>query len=115
MNSLPCLLCREPLEPCWDDQEQVQPNDGVVCTTRGNYGSRVLDNMSDESEVVFNICDACFVKAADAGLLGEYPPKGRRVHEFHVPLETRLWVESDSFEEYDKKLRDAGLDGIDVP
>lgn len=67
-DSFPCLVCGCGLQACFD--YVAQPDDGVMCTTSGNYGSTVYDPM-DGRFIGFNICDACFLKAGDEGRLFE--------------------------------------------
>lgn len=64
-DSFPCLVCDKTLRRAFQDYE-AQPNDGVLCSTNGNYGSTIFDPM-DGSELVFNICDDCLVKAGEQG------------------------------------------------
>ena len=64
-NSFPCIICGCTLTRASSDYE-AQPNNGVMCTTEGNYGSTVFDPM-DGSELAFNICDDCLVKAGEQG------------------------------------------------
>jgi hypothetical protein len=60
----PCIICGAELQRVWEDEGQ--PNDGVVCTTHGNYGSRVYDSLNGEY-LAFNICDPCLTKAGEQG------------------------------------------------
>jgi hypothetical protein len=55
-TDFPCLICGKVLYREMDDEGQ--PRDGVVCTTHGNYGSRVFDDLHGEY-LAFNICDSC--------------------------------------------------------
>jgi hypothetical protein len=55
-QDFPCLVCGRVLYRNYTDEGQ--PNDGVVCTTHGNYGSCVFDDMDGEY-LAFNICDEC--------------------------------------------------------
>ncbi len=61
-NALPCIICRKPLEKVSRDATN-HPDDGVVCTTHGNYGSTVFDP-GDGSYLEFNMCDQCLLNAA---------------------------------------------------
>jgi hypothetical protein len=63
IEALPCIICGTRLKNVWEDAEN-QPNDGVACTTRGNYGSTVYDPVLTAEFLEFNICDPCLVKAA---------------------------------------------------
>lgn len=60
----PCIICGGPLERVGPDEGQ--PNDGVVCTTHGNYGSRIFDSLNGEY-LAFNICDGCLEEKAAEG------------------------------------------------
>ena len=62
----PCIICGAPLTRVFMDEGQ--PNDGVVCTTHGNYGSRVFDDLTGEY-LAFNICDSCLEDKAAEGLV----------------------------------------------
>lgn len=53
----PCFVCGKPLERVDGDLE-MQPHGGIMCSTRGNYGSRVFDSM--HTKLRFLICDECF-------------------------------------------------------
>lgn len=64
-EALPCIICGKILLREMDDYE-LQPSDGVHCTTSGNYGSTKVDFMNGES-LHFNICDRCIVAAGDQG------------------------------------------------
>lgn len=50
-----CILCDRPLT---DAGCEGTVDGGVVCTTKGNYGSRVYDT-EGRDYLVFQICDAC--------------------------------------------------------
>ena len=115
MNTLPCIVCDKKLDPVWEDSIYVQPSDGMICKTSGNYGSRVLDNVGPgERDVVFCLCDECFIKAADKGYLAQYPdpPKPAPVptEPYKVEDYVKLWVESETHEEYEEKLKEAGIE-----
>ena len=60
----PCIICGTELQRAWEDEGQ--PSDGVVCTTRGNYGSQVYDSLNGEY-LAFNICDGCLTRAGEQG------------------------------------------------
>jgi hypothetical protein len=117
MNRLPCLLCNKDLEPTVKDQSHIQPDDGIVCYSRGNYGSKIYDSIIDsdgmDCELVFNLCDDCLITASDHGKIAEYRndkfAKSKDPYQYVVPLHARLWVESETHEEYNQKLKDAGL------
>lgn len=64
-ESFPCLVCGCGLERVHDDAEG-QPDDGLMCMTRGNYGSTVFDP-EDMSYLAFNVCDTCMVEKAEQG------------------------------------------------
>jgi hypothetical protein len=68
-KSFPCIICGKELSGYGDPEEVVaQPDNGVMCTTYGNYGSTVFDPM-DGSFLAFNICDDCLVEAGEKGTL----------------------------------------------
>lgn len=64
-NALPCIICHKPLEKVYRGDQDVgnHPDDGVACTTHGNYGSTVFDSLNG-SYLEFNICDPCLLDAA---------------------------------------------------
>ena len=64
-ESLPCIICGKVLYRDHEDYE-LQPRDGIMCSTTGNYGSRVVDYMNGE-QIHFNICDGCITKAGREG------------------------------------------------
>lgn len=64
-DSFPCLVCGLSLERVKDDLEG-QPDDGLMCSTEGNYGSTVFDP-EDMSYLAFNVCDECMVEKAEQG------------------------------------------------
>jgi hypothetical protein len=66
IEALPCIICGTSLKNVWQDAEN-QPNDGVACTTRGNYGSTVFDPVLSGEFLEFNLCDPCLVKAGEQG------------------------------------------------
>ena len=66
-ESLPCIVCDKLLYRVLDDYE-LQPNDAVMCSTTGNYGSTVFDPMGQQT-LHFNICDTCIVKLRDKGVI----------------------------------------------
>ena len=61
---LPCFKCGKELEWVVDEREgnnaSGQPWLGVMCSTAGNYGSRVFDSINRD-RLYFNICDQCLV------------------------------------------------------
>ncbi len=58
-HTLTCIRCNCALIPVNpEDRLSRQSYDGVVCTTYGNYGSRLFDSF-DGSYLVFSLCDAC--------------------------------------------------------
>lgn len=64
---LPCFKCRkelEPVDPAFGFRASGQPYEGVMCSTGGNYGSRVFDSMGRDS-LYFNICDECLLANRD--------------------------------------------------
>ena len=63
--ALPCIVCGKALRNVFDDAGN-QPNDGVVLTTHGNYGSTVYDSFTGEFLEV-NLCDPCLVRAGEQG------------------------------------------------
>lgn len=57
MTIMHCLCCNKTLEPVFADSV-LQPAEGVVCQTSGNYGSRAFDSFEGE-ELIFFVCDDC--------------------------------------------------------
>lgn len=64
--ALPCLKCGRELVNVFPNEVENQPNDGVVATTSGNYGSTVYDSFSGNF-LEFNLCDPCLVEAGERG------------------------------------------------
>lgn len=58
-----CVCCGEEVE--W--HAAGYPKGAVICSTCGNFGSRVFDAMHDTA--CFAICDACFKRAAEHVLI----------------------------------------------
>jgi hypothetical protein len=59
-----CFNCEKELDNVFPDESQFedykQPNNGLVFTATGNYGSRVYDPVSTSTQVlVIWICDDC--------------------------------------------------------
>lgn len=77
-SSFPCIICGAELVREFEGYEG-QPRDGIMCSSRGNDGSRVFDPMNGET-LCFNICDRCIVEAGERG----------RVHiaQFAIPVQT---------------------------
>ena len=62
MAKLSCVCCDKELRPVHDDEDDCyQPYSGVVCTSHGNYGSRVFDPMDGGEMLFFVLCDECLV------------------------------------------------------
>lgn len=61
MAKLSCVCCDKTLRPVHDDEECPQPEGGVMCTSHGNYGSRVFDPIDGEEVLFFVLCDECLV------------------------------------------------------
>lgn len=80
VEALPCIVCGEPLKNVWEDT-QNQPDDGVACTTSGNYGSTVWDPVLTGEFLEFNICDPCLVRAGQQGRV--YVARTRRPVHMH--------------------------------
>lgn len=53
-TKVPCFVCGNNLHRALK-AEEMQPLEGVVCETSGNYGSMVLDGET----LMFLICDRC--------------------------------------------------------
>jgi hypothetical protein len=66
IEALPCIVCGTPLKNVWEDAEN-QPDGGVACSTRGNYGSTVYDPVLSAEFLEFNLCDPCLVRAGEQG------------------------------------------------
>jgi hypothetical protein len=79
-----CLMCANAMANIVPSGNQ--PSGGTEFTTRGHYGSNVSDFM-DGTMLAINICDACLIKAKDAGLVLRCAPI-----EIPVPeLEYKIW------------------------
>jgi hypothetical protein len=64
-----CILCGKELEPVMETLEDgevcLQPYDGTIWESSGNYGSRVFDSIQGEESLVIHICDDCLKAHAD--------------------------------------------------
>ena len=60
-----CIVCKTELENL-PSGEINHPRDGVVFTSRGNYGSQVFDPM-DATYLEINVCDPCVTAAREDG------------------------------------------------
>lgn len=61
-TSIPCFKCEKPLQaaaPYDDDRLLIQPYEGVMFRSSGNYGSTVWDPQSSSWELHIIICDEC--------------------------------------------------------
>lgn len=67
VESFPCIKCGCTLTRV-NPEYEGQPNDGIMCSSYGNYGSTVFDPM-DMSFLAFNICDGCVKLLAKQGRL----------------------------------------------
>ena len=67
-----CIVCGVELDNVDPNDDANQPYDGVMVSTRGNYGSTVFDPENGEF-LLFIVCDECLVKAGEQGrvLLGQ--------------------------------------------
>jgi hypothetical protein len=61
MPKLLCLCCDRELVPVFDDKPCYQPEHGLICSARGNYGSTKFDPMlpEDRGYLLFFVCDDC--------------------------------------------------------
>ena len=66
VEALPCIICGAALKNVWEEASN-QPDGGVACTSRGNYGSTVYDPVLSAEFLEFNVCDPCLVKAGEQG------------------------------------------------
>lgn len=64
-KALPCIVCGKRLDGYFDG-EQNHPGHGVACSTHGNYGSTIFDEI-DGHYLEFNVCDDCLIKASERG------------------------------------------------
>lgn len=60
-SKLRCIVCDGGLLPAFEELNSVQPTQGVVCHTYGNYGSTAFDPL-DGSYLLFLVCDDCLVR-----------------------------------------------------
>lgn len=77
----PCIVCQTQLTSAFRSSGKWlhQPNDGVMFTTGGTYGSTLYDAPGPRLLVV--VCDLCLKAAGDAGRVLAYdpPPPGTPV------------------------------------
>lgn len=82
-DSTPCIVCGRTLSRATDDYE-AQPDDGVMFSTHGNYGSTVFDPMNGTT-LLINVCDECIVEAGK---------KGRVLSgKDYMPVQTDIWID----------------------
>jgi DNA-directed RNA polymerase subunit RPC12/RpoP len=72
-----CVRCGKRLESVDPEDDSLQPHGGVICTTGGNYGSRVLDVIYDPARIEFVLCDQCLVWLVQKGRTVAYRTYGR--------------------------------------
>lgn len=64
-----CFVCRKPLPGIVSEAVEQDflepPNDATCWTSRGNYGSTVLDQSPGEATLEIAICDPCLVERKD--------------------------------------------------
>jgi hypothetical protein len=74
-----CLSCRKTLKSSMPDEpDGGPPHDGMVFTSRGNYGSALYDPTVFQDSTEFLrvvICDECVAKAAADGLIQQGLPQ----------------------------------------
>jgi len=78
---IPCVVCDKPIPAIYRGARQ--PSGAVTFTSRGNYGSAVLDNIA-LAHVEINVCDPCLVTAAQRGQVREVLPLPRPQQQFRV-------------------------------
>jgi hypothetical protein len=67
---LPCFVCGSEMEPAGGGDGGVQPSDGTMWSSSGNYGSAVWDDfpqLGDQRHLLILVCDGCL---RDAGARG---------------------------------------------
>ena len=58
-----CISCGKILQAACGEDSPV-PDDGVIFTSRGNYGSTVWDPVQDDQVLRCFVCDKCMVEKA---------------------------------------------------
>ena len=58
-----CIVCRKEIEnSIVNDEESYLPADGIIATSRGNFGSKIFDPIANENQrLEFVVCDECLV------------------------------------------------------
>lgn len=69
-----CIACRKKLKPVFDSLPD-QPNDALIFSSAGTFGSKIFDPM-DSSCLVVYLCDAC-VEAASHDDAVQFRPRSR--------------------------------------
>ncbi len=116
----PCIICGRVLSAI-HEFGTLQPNDGIMCETAGNYGSTVFDD-TEGHRLFFIICDPCLVNAgkqgrvlthsrhrlilAPAGLLGRVVVGHQRVDDPYVPWKADMDLEDISVVMTTEQLKD---------
>lgn len=62
----PCIVCGNVLPKAIPGESVNQPYQGLMCSTRGNYGSTIFDPM-DNTSLAFIVCDNCMIESATKG------------------------------------------------
>lgn len=92
MRPLPCIICGADLKPAVADHDPSDPANlpwgGTVFMTYGSFGSTVFDSLGDREWLELNICDACLVAKAGAGVIllgcrdGRWEGPARQITEY---------------------------------
>jgi hypothetical protein len=69
MHTLTCVCCGVVLTPVFEENDCFQPNEGIICSSEGNYGSTRFDPITEEERgdtLLFFLCDDCLVERRDS-------------------------------------------------
>lgn len=58
MATVPCIVCKKPLDDAFNGMTHNQPYPGTAFMSYGHYGSTYFDPM-DGSSIEINVCDDC--------------------------------------------------------
>jgi hypothetical protein len=56
-----CARCDTALDSAFSVEDDQQPSGGVLCSSRGSYGSRRFDPTGGSVYLSFVLCDSCLV------------------------------------------------------
>lgn len=79
----PCIVCLKPLVNVFENTVQAQPDNAVMFTATGNYGSTVYDpgGLGGGGYLQIHVCDSCML-LRQRHVLSVVPHKAPTTYEF---------------------------------